>query len=369
MDLLTGSLDGACADACLPSFRSGAYWRVVTYLLVGLLAFWPLVLNAAQSDGKMTELLYRAGQEAFDARTYPLAARLWGLALDSQREHESTRETRSNLMSQVLVAYRESFALDHDVAHLRDGLAALRHYEERYALEYGPEPRISTDLFDLKATLLAELARLADAGDAGSAAAVSVDGMSLEGPAATPGAGRGNEPASALSSVAWATPRPSANGSPSIEAAPSPMAGLVTSEGNDGATQRLGDHGGGAGRARMITGTVLALTGAASLVPAVWGAANARAGAKQREKKLDELGEEGGANQEVTALGDDWGYSVDTTVALVGAVSAMLLVTTGVVLMITGRRQENRHAKRAFTCLPNIVGPHNGLGATYRISF
>ncbi|MEE9382523.1 MAG: hypothetical protein V3V08_03825 [Nannocystaceae bacterium] len=337
MDARTRSRAGARASACLPAFRSGACWRVVTYLLVGILAFWPLVLNAAQSDGKTTELFYRAGQEAFDARKYLLAARLWGLALDSQREHESTRETRSNLMSQVLVAYRESFALDHDVAHLRDGLAALRHYEERHALEYGSEPRISTDLFDLKATLLAELARLADAGDNGSVA-VSVDGMPSE-------------------------------GSSSIEVAPSPMAGLVTREGDDDATRPLGNHGDGAGRARMITGTVLALTGAASLGPAVWGAANARAGAKQREKKLDELGEAGGANQEVTALSDDWGYSVDTTVALVGAASAMLLVTTGVVLMITGRRQENRHVKRAFSCLPHIVGPHNGIGATYRISF
>ncbi|MCY1013513.1 hypothetical protein OV079_49900 [Nannocystis pusilla] len=118
----------------------------------GLLLVWPLCASlslgpavvaaaapAPADDLVKFDLGFREGQEQFNRGEYLAAARTWSAAVERLRETPDHKDNRAAVHGYIAEAYRKSVQNGAGLDIVREGLAVLDRYAERFTAAYPGE--------------------------------------------------------------------------------------------------------------------------------------------------------------------------------------------------------------------------------------
>lgn len=110
---------------------------------------------------------FNEGQSQFDRGEFLAAGRTWLAAADNLRETTANRDNRIAVYEYIVDAFTRGLAGDEQLDALREAVAALDDYCERFTRAYGTETPISAKIVEARDSFRARLAAVDAGGGAG----------------------------------------------------------------------------------------------------------------------------------------------------------------------------------------------------------
>ncbi|MDC0720833.1 hypothetical protein [Nannocystis bainbridge] len=144
-----------------PRGRPDPLWRAALAGLLAALLALPTAsaAPAAAPDPAAVDAGFRSGQDAFDRRDYPAAARTWTRTADLLPETAEHRDNRAGIYEYIVDAYQRALAQDPSPPLLEEALAVLDAYADAHAAAH-PGLELPAPVAEARRSLRARLAEL-----------------------------------------------------------------------------------------------------------------------------------------------------------------------------------------------------------------